>query len=116
MMYFIILPIYMLLLLVLLIAALVARNIESLRPASGYIVGATVGSLPGFIIVNLIIMRLFAALDHSEDCAAKMAQADSRRRGWLGSDHWTVCCISDWTCSRDSWRIVVRLQTKEKAS
>ena len=53
--YFIILPIYALLLAFLVIAAIFARYVESWRPASGYLVGGTVGSFLGFIVANLIV-------------------------------------------------------------
>lgn len=53
--YFIILPVYALLLVFLAIAAIVARCVESWRPACGYIVGGTVGTLPGFIVANIVI-------------------------------------------------------------
>lgn len=53
--YFIILPIFALLLVGLGIAAIVARCVESWRPASGYIVGGAGGTLLGFIVVNVIV-------------------------------------------------------------
>lgn len=54
--YFIILPVYALLLAFLAIAAFVARSVESWRPASGYIVAGTVGTLPGFMVANVVVM------------------------------------------------------------
>lgn len=53
--YFFILPVYAVLLVFLLIAAVVARCVEGWRPASGYIIGGTVGTLPGFIVANVIV-------------------------------------------------------------
>ena len=53
--YFIILPVYALLLAFLAAASVVARCVESWRPASGYIVGGTVGTLPGFIVANVVV-------------------------------------------------------------
>ena len=53
--YFIILPAYVALLLFLIVAAVVTRCVASWRAASGYIVGGTVGTLPGFIIANVIV-------------------------------------------------------------
>ena len=53
--YFIILPIYALLLAFLVSAAILARCVESWRPASGYLVGGTVGSFLGFIVANVIV-------------------------------------------------------------
>ena len=53
--YFIILPAYVFLLLVLATAAIIARFVEKWRPASGYIVAGTVGTLPGFLIANVLV-------------------------------------------------------------
>ncbi len=51
--YFIVLPVYVLFFLLLVIAAGVARCVEAWRPASGYLVGGTVGTLLGFIVANV---------------------------------------------------------------
>lgn len=53
--YFFILPAYVLLLLVLGIAAFVTRMHPPWRPASGYFVGGMIGTLPGFVIANAIV-------------------------------------------------------------
>ena len=53
--YFIIIPAYLLLLIVLIVTAIIVRFVPRLQPASGYILGATVGTLPGFIAANLIV-------------------------------------------------------------
>jgi len=53
--YFIILPAYVVLLAALVVAATAARLVPSLRSTSGYIVGGTVGTLPGFIVSNVIV-------------------------------------------------------------
>lgn len=53
--YFFILPAYVLLLLVLGIAAIVTRMNVPWRPASGYIIGGMIGTVPGFIAANLLI-------------------------------------------------------------
>ena len=51
--YFIILPAYAILLLVLGIAAFVTRMIPEARWSSGYLVGGMVGTLPAFILANV---------------------------------------------------------------
>lgn len=53
--YFIILPIYALLLVLLAGAAVVARCIPSWRPASGFIVAGAVGTLFGFVVANVVV-------------------------------------------------------------
>ena len=53
--YFIILPVYALLILGLTIAVVVSRFVPRLRPASGYVIGGTVGTLPGFLLANVVI-------------------------------------------------------------
>lgn len=53
--YFIILPAYVILLLVLGIAAFVTRGIPEARWTSGYLVGGMIGTLPAFIIANVAI-------------------------------------------------------------
>ena len=56
--YFIILPVYMVLLFVLVGAAILTRWVPIARSASGYIVGGMVGSLIGFILANALLMLL----------------------------------------------------------
>lgn len=54
--YFIILPAYVLLICGLSIAAVATRFVPQARPASGYIVGGTLGTIPGFILANVIVI------------------------------------------------------------
>lgn len=54
--YFFILPAYFILLLGLVGMAGVARFVPRFKPASRYIIGGTIGTLIGFIIVNIIIL------------------------------------------------------------
>ncbi|MEI8044676.1 MAG: hypothetical protein WCL11_24915 [Verrucomicrobiota bacterium] len=53
--YFIILPVYALLICGLSIAAVATRFVPKVRPASGYIVGGILGMIPGFILANVIV-------------------------------------------------------------
>jgi hypothetical protein len=53
--YFFILPAYVLLLLVLGIAAFVTRMNPGLRGSSAYIIAGTIGTLPGIIVANLVV-------------------------------------------------------------
>lgn len=53
--YFFIVPAYILLLMVLGIAAFVARMNPGLRGSSAYIAAGTVGTLPGMIIANVLV-------------------------------------------------------------
>ena len=53
--YFIILPVYVLLLVALIVAAIVTRFVPQLQPASAYIVGGTVGTLPAFVVANILV-------------------------------------------------------------
>jgi hypothetical protein len=53
--YFFIVPAYVLLLLVLGIAAFVARMSPGLRGSNSYIIGGMIGTLPGFIVANVLV-------------------------------------------------------------
>jgi len=53
--YFIILPVYVLLLVALIVAAIVTRFVPQSQPASAYIVGGTVGTLPAFLVANILV-------------------------------------------------------------
>lgn len=53
--YFIILPAYVILLLLLGIAVVTTRMIPQLRWTSGYLVSGMVGTLPAFLLANVII-------------------------------------------------------------
>jgi hypothetical protein len=53
--YFFILPAYVALLVGLIGAAVVARFVPRFQPASGYIVGGAVGTLFGFVIINVLV-------------------------------------------------------------
>jgi hypothetical protein len=53
--YFFILPAYFLLLLILGTAAFVTRMNPKWRPARGYIHGGMIGTVPGFIVANLLV-------------------------------------------------------------
>jgi hypothetical protein len=61
--YFFILPAYVLLLIALVVVAIITRFVPRFRPASGYIIGGTIGTLFGFIIINAFvwIVGLFPA-------------------------------------------------------
>src|ERR1035441_3506413 len=54
--YFFILPAYVALLVGLIGVAVVARFVPRFQPASGYIVGGTVGTLVGFIFINVVVI------------------------------------------------------------
>jgi hypothetical protein len=54
--YFFILPVYVILLIVLVGTAVVARFILRFRPASGYLVGGAIGTLIGFVFINVVVM------------------------------------------------------------
>ena len=53
--YFIILPVYVLLLVALVVAAIITRFVPRLQPASAYIVGGAVGTLPAFLVANILV-------------------------------------------------------------
>ena len=61
--YFFILPAYVALLVGLIGAAIIARFVPRFQPASGYIVGGAIGTLFGFVIINVFvwIVGLFPA-------------------------------------------------------
>jgi hypothetical protein len=61
MFFFLILPTYALLLLMLGGAAALTWCIPRLRPASGYLVGGALGSLAGFVVVNAFILAMGVA-------------------------------------------------------
>ena len=54
--YFFILPAYVLLLVALTGAAIVTRFMPRFQPASGYIVGGMIGTLVGFIFINVMVV------------------------------------------------------------
>jgi hypothetical protein len=60
--YFFILPAFLIFEIVLLLAALVARYREKFCWASGYLVGIALGSAAGFVLANLILWFVCAAL------------------------------------------------------
>jgi hypothetical protein len=53
--YFFILPAYVALFLALVVVAVIARFVPRLRIASGYIVAGAIGTLIGFLLVNIIV-------------------------------------------------------------
>jgi hypothetical protein len=53
--YFFIIPAYLALLIGLVAAAIMARFIPRFQPASRYILAGAIGTLAGFIIINLIV-------------------------------------------------------------
>ena len=53
--YFFILPVYGTLLVMLALAAWLTRLSPQLRWASGYLIGGTIGTLPGFVLTNGIV-------------------------------------------------------------
>ncbi len=58
MLYFFIVPAYVLLVVGLIAAAIVARFVPRFQPASGYIVAGTLGTVVGFTIVNAVVIVL----------------------------------------------------------
>jgi len=56
--YFFILPAYVALLVVLIIAAVVTYAVPRCKSASGYIVAGTVGTLVGFVVINVVVIVL----------------------------------------------------------
>jgi hypothetical protein len=54
--YFFILPAYVALLVGLIGVAVVARFVPRFRRASGYFIGGAVGTLVGFVIINIIVI------------------------------------------------------------
>ncbi len=58
--YFFILPVYVALLLGLIGAAVVARFVPRFQSASGYIFGGAIGSLVGFLLVNVAVILVGA--------------------------------------------------------
>jgi hypothetical protein len=53
--YFFIVPAYVLLVVGMTVLAVVARFVPRLRPTSGYVAGGAVGTLPGFVVANVLI-------------------------------------------------------------
>jgi hypothetical protein len=53
--YFIILPIYLFLLLIVALVALAVRFVPRIRWLSGYLIGGLVGAIPGFVIANILL-------------------------------------------------------------
>ncbi|MBI3158398.1 MAG: hypothetical protein HYZ26_02220 [Chloroflexi bacterium] len=53
--YFFVLPAYVFLLVILVLVAAVAYCVERWRPASRYILGGAVGTLPGVIVANVLV-------------------------------------------------------------
>jgi hypothetical protein len=53
--YFFIIPAYLALLIGLVVAAIIARFIPRFQPASRYILAGAIGTLAGFLIINLIV-------------------------------------------------------------
>ncbi len=62
MLYFFIVPIYLIVLFTLLVAALICRLRPHLRQLSGYFVASAIGSIPGFIVGNLILVAVVAPI------------------------------------------------------
>ena len=60
--YFFVIPIYFLGFVGILIAALVCRLRPNLRHFSGYLLAGAIGSLPGFIVGNLLLAAIVAPI------------------------------------------------------
>ena len=52
--HFIILPLYALLLLGLIVVAIMARSVPRASGASGYLMAGAVGTVPGFLVANVL--------------------------------------------------------------